>query len=144
MTMTISILDDPDMSLIEHESCACSAQPTCAYCQGTGVQIIRRSIFTLDLTNQNFVTIFCGLGLPFQNCLGKLHPYRVLSAIDRTDPAHCTRPVSTGADNPLQRHLGATHWVNLGLQEDGVRRRLVALRAIADQAMRMEGWIVWS
>lgn len=135
MTVTISIVNDKDRSIVDTYDCDwCNASADgCKHCENGKIKFYS-SRWQLNMANGNFSTLMSALGVKLSNDLcGSADARLLLAALDRFNPELGVRA------ERVDRHM-----VHCGIDLDYVMRRTTKLREIAMEAARREERIVWS
>jgi hypothetical protein len=134
MSVTISIENDRDESIVESYECQWCNGQGCDKCQN-GKVVFRSSKWQLQMANGNFSTVMSALGLCASSddgLCGALDARVVLAALDRLNPQLAVRAE--------RKNKNVIH---CGIDQEYVERRVALLREIATEAARREEMVVW-
>ncbi|NQZ57500.1 MAG: hypothetical protein HRT88_08535 [Lentisphaeraceae bacterium] len=84
MSVTFTVKNDTDKSVIEHITCDCLGQDDdCKYCGGTGdlPETHAESKFQLNVANLSFTLLAKSLGIPLQ-MYGEINPYVIIERLE--------------------------------------------------------------
>ncbi|MCR9292026.1 MAG: hypothetical protein NXI32_04855 [bacterium] len=141
--------DKHGLTHVDQEQCLCTqggeAEPSCAYCRGSGVETVRSYPFELNVSNVNFVALWRALGLVVveNDLCGSLDARTIMAAMERSDMSTMQRPYiyQTGINENGEK-VHAEHR-DYGIDADRVQSYRTRLAAICQEAERREEEIVW-
>lgn len=144
MSITIHVIDDIDLSVQEEFDCICGGKnKVCRCCHGTGKDCFVGSKYDMNMTSQNFETLWNSLGLNTDSLI--IDPDDLLAAISSFNPLLAVRKNEIinkyGVEENSTELNG--NWINIGFPIESIIRRQQQLKTIALHAKSLGKNIVW-
>lgn len=149
MSVTITIANNHEHctqnNLVEKQpqECVCfypdtyeRPQASCHYCGGTGKYLEEFLPFEMNISSDNFRTLWSSLGLDVGDWSGSIDGRTVLRAL-QCGSELCERADRQGGGD------GKARWIDLGITAEQAQRYYTRLKEIADEASRREEQIIW-
>jgi hypothetical protein len=144
MSITIHVIDDTDLSVQDEFACICGGKnKACRCCHGSGKDCFVGSKYDLNLSEQNFNTLWNSLGIDPDSLM--IDPDVLLAAISSFDPARAYRKnqiINKYAAGENSTELSG-NWINIGFPIESIIRRQHQLKAMALHAKKLGKRIVW-
>lgn len=138
MSITISILNDEDKSLVETYECDClytnggMANASCICCEGTGQVRWSYSKWQLNMSCRNFGTLWSSLGLSRQS-EGTIHPLVLKRVLDSFIP-----------DLAVRSPFMIDNVYDFGISNEQIITYVAKLLMICDEALKREELVCWN
>lgn len=132
MSITFSICNDKDQSVVETYECMYCDGAGCTRCQQTGKQVFKHSQWEMNVANGNASMILSALGVECDDCCGSINANALLKAIAACQPGLMVRAYHEEG-----------HMISCGVDHSRANRYLEKLKEIAVEAARREELVGW-